>query len=155
MGSITTLCFILSGNKVLLVKRKRGFKSGIWNAPGGKVELGESIEEAAVREVMEETGLAVGGIRKAGVLDFFFGKRHFTTVHVFLAEDFQGDAAETDEAEPQWFDTSRLPYDDMWSVDRFWIPIMLDKKCVEGKVYYDDNGEVLLSHEIRASGLPV
>ena len=44
---------------VLLVKRGRPPRAGTWSLPGGKVEAGESIAEAVVREVLEETGLEV------------------------------------------------------------------------------------------------
>jgi ADP-ribose pyrophosphatase YjhB (NUDIX family) len=45
--------------RVLLVKRGRPPAEGLWSVPGGKVELGESLEEACVREMREETGLVV------------------------------------------------------------------------------------------------
>ena len=43
---------------VLLVQRKQPPQAGRWTVPGGKVELGETLEEAALRELAEETGLA-------------------------------------------------------------------------------------------------
>lgn len=49
--------------RVLLEKRS---DSGLWGAPGGRIEPGESIQQAAVREVMEETGLTIGPLRLIG-----------------------------------------------------------------------------------------
>ena len=51
---------------LLLVRRGHGPAAGTWSVPGGRVELGETLHEAVVREVAEETGLAV-------VVDRFLG----------------------------------------------------------------------------------
>jgi 8-oxo-dGTP diphosphatase len=50
---------IVEGSKVLLVKRGHHPAEGLWSLPGGSVEPGESVQEAVVREVFEETGLSV------------------------------------------------------------------------------------------------
>lgn len=56
---------ILKGNKVLLIKRKNAqIFNNLWANPGGKLEPGETVEECAVREVFEETGVAVKVVKK-------------------------------------------------------------------------------------------
>jgi 8-oxo-dGTP diphosphatase len=50
---------VMAGDKVLLVKRGRPPAQGIWSIPGGAVEVGESLEEALIREIMEETGIDI------------------------------------------------------------------------------------------------
>lgn len=50
---------IWRGEKVLLVERKAGPSAGSWAMPGGLVEVGETLEQAAVREVLEETALTI------------------------------------------------------------------------------------------------
>jgi ADP-ribose pyrophosphatase YjhB (NUDIX family) len=47
------------GKEVLLVKRNFPPNQGKWSIPGGRVELGEEVDDAAVREIREETGLSV------------------------------------------------------------------------------------------------
>ncbi|MEJ5328459.1 MAG: NUDIX hydrolase, partial [Candidatus Bathyarchaeia archaeon] len=57
---------ILEGGKILLAKRKSTPGEGKWAVPGGLVELGETVEQAVIREVKEETGLDVAIVRKIG-----------------------------------------------------------------------------------------
>ena len=47
------------GDRVLLIQRGKAPRQGQWSLPGGAQELGETVVEAAVREVLEETGLAI------------------------------------------------------------------------------------------------
>ncbi|MHA1745184.1 MAG: NUDIX hydrolase [Promethearchaeota archaeon] len=56
-------------NAVLLVKRKFNPNQGLWAIPGGHLKLGESIEEGALRECLEETGLELHVRKLASVID--------------------------------------------------------------------------------------
>ncbi len=56
---IYTICLVLKDDRILLQRRPKEPFINMWNAPGGKVEIGETIEEACIREVYEETGLAL------------------------------------------------------------------------------------------------
>lgn len=60
---------VRDGERILLVQRGRPPLQGFWGLPGGAVELGETVEAAVVREVAEETGLAVAVTRFLGYLD--------------------------------------------------------------------------------------
>ena len=60
---------IVHEGKILLEKRKSAPGKGKWSVPGGLVELGESIEQAVIREVKEETGLEVEEPRLIDVVD--------------------------------------------------------------------------------------
>jgi mutator protein MutT len=52
-----TIAVVIKDNSVLLVRRANPPDAGLWGLPGGKIEFGESIEQAAVRELYEETGI--------------------------------------------------------------------------------------------------
>lgn len=50
---------VIKDEKVLLVKRKQPPSEGLWALPGGKVNLGETLQQAAAREILEETGIRI------------------------------------------------------------------------------------------------
>ena len=72
MIKILTLCVIYNNEKILLGMKKNGFGQGRWNGFGGKVEEGESVEDAARRELFEEAGFRAGDLKKRGLLNFEF-----------------------------------------------------------------------------------
>ena len=65
-GKTATAIIEFPNNKILLIKRGTVVFRGYWALPGGKVDAGETVEEAVVREVREETGLKVEIVRKIG-----------------------------------------------------------------------------------------
>lgn len=65
MTTHATLCFIISDERTLLLRKAEGFRGGgKWNAPGGKLLPEENAKGCAIREVAEETGLIVEGLRE-------------------------------------------------------------------------------------------
>ena len=132
-----TLAFIFDKRQVLLIEKKRGLGAGKVNAPGGRLEPGESITECAVREVREEVGIEIGTAEPVGQLCFQFVDGYSLHVTVFRAFNFAGDAVETEEANPFWVDIDRIPYHRMWSDDVYWLPKLLDGKPFFGRFIFD------------------
>jgi len=65
-GRTVTAIIEFPNNKILLVKRATMVFKGYWALPGGRVDAGENVEQAVMREVEEETGLHVEIVRKIG-----------------------------------------------------------------------------------------
>jgi 8-oxo-dGTP diphosphatase len=110
---------LLKGNRILLGKRhddpeKAGSElggAGTWTMPGGKLRFGESFEEGARREVMQETGMKLRSASLICVNNDIAQKAHFVTVGL-ISTEFEGDprVMEPDEiTEWRWFDLDRLP----------------------------------------------
>lgn len=144
MKKILTLCIIHQHSKILLGMKKRGHGEGKWNGFGGKVEEGETIEEGAIREMKEESGVEIKKMNKLGILEFEYqdGSGNME-VHIFYVKEFKGSPIESEEMRPKWFDINEIPYNQMWSDDKYWLPIFLDKKKFKGKFFFNKSNEII------------
>ncbi len=144
MKQIQTLCMIKNGDQLLLGMKKRGFGAGRWNGFGGKVEKGESVEAAARRELREEISIIAGEMLPRGVMNFSWQDQlREIQMHVFEVTDFSGEPAESEEMRPRWFSVQDIPYDDMWTDDRFWLPLFLAGKNFKGDILFDSNDKII------------
>lgn len=141
------LCFMRRPGQLLLILKKRGLGAGKFNAPGGRVEPGESEAAAAVRESQEEVGLTPLSPTPAGRLHFAFTDGYRLSCRLFTAASHRGEPTETDEARPFWQDEERMPYHQMWADDRIWMPLLLEGRAFEAWFVFD--GDLMLWHELR------
>lgn len=99
--------------RILLVQRANPPDKGCWTLPGGRVDPGETLELAAVREIFEETSLVIRILRELGKLHVPDGKGGIYEIHDFLAEKISGKAVAGDDAAAiGWFrnaELSKLP----------------------------------------------
>ncbi|HEX9914482.1 MAG TPA: NUDIX hydrolase [Candidatus Bathyarchaeia archaeon] len=126
---------IIRRGRILLTVRGKPPSEGMWGLPGGAVEVGETIEEALVREVREETGLDVRPLKMVAVLDSVTRdddgrvKYHYVLFE-YICEYLSGEAhAASDALNARW-----VPLDDLGSVQvmpttkRFIQKIMAQEK---------------------------
>jgi len=147
---ITTLAIIEDGDRALLAMKKRGFGEGWWNGYGGKVEPDETIDQAMVRELYEESGVSAKKFGKRAVLEFFFaGTEKIVEMHVYDVTEFTGEPVETDEMAPKWFAKPDIPYDNMWPADRDWMPLFFDGKNIEGRAVFDGGTKTFIESDFR------
>jgi len=106
---------IIEGARVLLVKRLHPPLQAEWSIPGGVLEVGELVGEAAIREAREETGLTVEPRELLGVYDRILRnpeqrvQYHYVLID-FLCRRVAGDLlAASDAAEVRWFRREELP----------------------------------------------
>lgn len=98
---------IVRDGKILLIKRRNEPGKGLWAVPGGKVEYGETLRDAAVREVKEETGLdiVVGPLIWSG--ESISAHGHLVLID-FLGSVLGGELAASDDAEQAlWVDVEK------------------------------------------------
>lgn len=126
---LTVLCLIRrDGNYLLQDRVKEDWKG--FTMPGGHVEAGESIVDAVIREVREETGLTVRNPRLCGVKQFPIEEGRYI-VFLFRAEEFDGELTSSEEGQMRWVNEADLPYLD--TVDDFaeLLQVMLDDRLNE------------------------
>ncbi len=120
--------------EILLGMKKRGFGRGKWNGFGGKLEPGETIEEGAIRELWEESGVVTKSLKRLGYLVFnMLESGKVMRVHVYESWEFENEAVESEEMRPQWYKESEIPYKSMWPDDEYWFPYMLEQKPFIGR----------------------
>jgi ADP-ribose pyrophosphatase YjhB (NUDIX family) len=105
---------VSDGGRVLLVKRGKPPFLGWWALPGGCVEAGERLEEAAIREILEETGVTVDGLRQIDMAEIIRRdsagelEGHFVLI-VFAGHYVSGTvAAGDDAAAAEWFGADEM-----------------------------------------------
>lgn len=141
-----TLVFVVLDGRVLLIHKRRGLGAGKVNAPGGRLEPGESPLAAAVRECEEEVLATPLGLAEAGELRFQFVDGHSIHVWVFRAQGLRGEPHETAEALPFWAPLDEIPYAQMWADDAIWLPHLLARRRFAGTFLFA--GDRMLDHQL-------
>lgn len=125
------------GTEVLLGDKRTGLGQGKVVGIGGKLDHGESAEEAAVREVEEEIGVRIeaSALHLAGTIDYHFPTRPAWSQRstVFVCRRFQGVPVETAEITPRWYALDAVPYPRMWDDASRWLPGVLRGGTVDAR----------------------
>lgn len=126
---LSSIIYIEKDNRYLMLHRTRKEKDvnkDKWIGVGGKFEEGETPEECARREAMEETGLTLDNLFYRGIVTFVSDEASAEQMHLFKSTAFSGEIRECDEGELDWIEKERLLSLPIWEGDKIFLRL-LDK----------------------------
>ena len=138
---LTVLCLIHKNGRYLLQDRIKNDWKG-YTLPGGHIEPGESIVDAVIREMQEETGLTISHPHLCGVKRFPLEEGRYI-VFLFETEEFEGDLRSSEEGTMHWIDERELSKVNLVEDFEDLIEVMLDDELMEFQ-YVIEDGEWLV-----------
>ena len=134
LPKVGVACIVWKDGKFLMGQRRGSHGDGTWSVPGGHLEFGETFEDTAVREVMEETGLEIENVRFFAVTNDFMPHENKHYISVWMEADWR--SGEPTVTEPdKWighawktFDTLPSPlFEPCWQNLRTAIPELFNQ----------------------------
>ena len=126
----TTLCYLEQDGCYLMLhrnKKEQDENAGKWVGVGGKFEPGESPDACLVREVQEETGLALHSWKFRGVVSFLSDIYETEQMFLFTSDDFSGLLHACDEGELAWVPRDKVLDLVLWEGDRIFLRLLAQK----------------------------
>lgn len=123
-------------------KKDNDINFGKYIGVGGKLKENETIEECAIREVKEETGLTVNSLKKMGDVLFLYPDNE-EMITVYTSSDYKGTLIECDEGTLQFVKQDRILELDLWEGDKIFLNKMMKNESFHLALQYDKYGDLL------------
>ena len=130
-----------------MINKMRGPQRGMWNGLGGKFDPGETPEECARREVLEESGLTLGKLSYRGLLTFpSFGDDQDIYTFVFTSSDFRGSLCDSSEGRLAWVPDKDVLGLNLYEGDRVFLKWLNQERVFSARLNYKQG--VFIGYEV-------
>lgn len=141
---LTTLCYVENKGRWLMmhrVKKDQDENAGKWIGLGGHLEKGESPEECVRREIAEEAGLQVTGLRLRGIITFILPDWGDELTFLYTARTETEALPECSEGDLRWIPPDEVMSLPLWEGDRVFLPLLRSRTdCFSLKLIYAPGG---------------
>ena len=149
MMILATLCYIKRDGCTLMIYRNKkvnDIHEGKWNGLGGKFEAGETPEECIIREVHEESGLAIQNPKLCGLLMFPKFKGNDWYVFVFTATEFSGELIDSPEGKLEWIPDADITSLNLWQSDHIFMLWIREGRFFSAR--FDYEGDAMRGYDV-------
>lgn len=137
--------YLIKDDKVLTITYNSGNQEGWFDIPGGKIEDGETPEDAAIREMKEETGVVISNPKQCGKIIVEYPDRIYDFV-IFLVNEYKGEIENCEDNNPRFIDINELK-DNEKSLPSAKILkdiyLLLGEEDFEFRMQVDDNNRII------------
>ena len=135
----TILAYININDSYLMLyrnKKKNDLNEGKWMGVGGHIELGETPEQALIREVKEETGLIVLDYNLRGTL-YFYNDDYSEVIYLYTVNEVKGEIIDCNEGELKLIPINEIMNLNMWEGDKVFLELLKNNEpYFELNLYY-------------------
>jgi 8-oxo-dGTP diphosphatase len=140
----TAFLIPIVNNRIYLGVKRYGSHQGRLTLYGGKVEAGESPDQAVVREMYEESGILLDEVpRFAGHITYTMPDGTIFDAFMYTTDQLPAEPAMSDEMAPESVPMSAIPYSRMWDDNQFWFPCLLTGRPFEASFVFDEQDRVV------------
>ena len=146
----SSLVYLIQDDKWLMLlrnKKKNDLNLNKWIGVGGKKLSNETIEECAIRETYEETGLHIQNLDFRGVINFYYENKEMEKITLYTSNDFNGEMHDCNEGTLCWIKQDKILDLELWEGDKIFLKYLFSNKnaLFSLNLSYDSNDKLIHS----------
>ena len=129
-------------------KKDNDYNANKWIGVGGKIQEHESVYQALIREVKEETNLQLIDANYLGLIDFI-DNEYYEEMYLFTSSSFNGLLKECDEGTLSFIDIDKIDTLDLWEGDKIFLPYVIKEEKFNKLTLTYDKGKLISYNLIK------